>query len=667
MSSSVIGALRVNLGLDSAQFNSGLKSAQSGMARLGKQIAAAMAGVAASAGIAGAAIQSAAGRATEMKRFADVAGAGYEEFQRVAQAAKAVAIESDKLADIYKDVNDKVGDFLQTGGGPMADFFENIAPQVGLTAREFAKLSGPDALQAYYNALEKAGLSQAEMTFYMEAIASDATMLIPLLRKNGAEFSRLGDQAEALGLVMSEKTAAGAKRFQENIRVLGQSMQGLWNRVLGRVIGGMEALSARLVEAASSGGGLRSAVDAISWAMNALARGVMVVFDNLGTLYDLLKVFAAAKIATGTLAAAGAFISLAKTVRVAGLAMVAFTTVTRAKITALALAAAAIAKLTGTYDDMAAWLKKTSDSILEGLPESMRTGLESLSDKIKSFGDEITAVDDDVVDAMSTFYRVGDSAAASFGNAGDAAKTTGDRLKGMQADAARVFEATRTPMERFQARIAQLGDLLAAGKITQETYNRAVVEAQDAFSRAEEAGKKTGNVMTSISDTISSSFASAFQGLIDGSRKVGDVLNGLLAQFASMAVNSVFQALVKGALGGGSVLGGGGGIAGLAGSTFAGWYATGGSVPAGKWGIAGEAGPEIVTGPAHVWTANDMASMAGRGGGQSVVVNQTFQISGAVSSDEITAAIRQQAAATKAEIEGSFARTFERNRKAGTV
>lgn len=55
------------------------------------------------------------------------------------------------------------------------------------------------------------------------------------------------------------------------------------------------------------------------------------------------------------------------------------------------------------------------------------------------------------------------------------------------------------------------------------------------------------------------------------------------------------------------------------------------------------------------------------GGGQTVKVEQHFHISGAVSSEEIKAAIREQAARTKADIEGSFAKTFEKNRKAGTV
>jgi hypothetical protein len=103
------------------------------------------------------------------------------------------------MSDILKDVNDRIGDFMQTGGGPMADFFENIAPKVGVTAEQFARLSGPEALQLYVDSLEKAGLSQQEMTFYLEAMASDTTALIPLLAKRRCCNGRSGGSSGTPG------------------------------------------------------------------------------------------------------------------------------------------------------------------------------------------------------------------------------------------------------------------------------------------------------------------------------------------------------------------------------------------------------------------------------------------------------------------------------------
>src|SRR5690606_12048994 len=150
------------------------------------------------------------------------ANAGFEDFQRLAHAARTVGIESDKLADIYKDVNDRVGDFVQTGGGPMADFFEKIAPQVGITADAFKDLSGPQALQLYYDSLVKAGVSQQDMTFYLEAMASDVTALIPLLQDGGKGFRELGEGAS----VLSAEDADGLRAYNDAMRALGEAVKG---------------------------------------------------------------------------------------------------------------------------------------------------------------------------------------------------------------------------------------------------------------------------------------------------------------------------------------------------------------------------------------------------------------------------------------------------------
>lgn len=170
--------------------------------------------------------------AREIENFSQVANTGAEDFQRFAFAAERVGIEQDKLADILKDTSDRVGDFLQTGAGPMADFFENIAPQVGVTAEEFRNLSGADALGLYVSSLEKANLSQSEMTFYMEAIASDATLLLPLLRDNGRELDRFAKEAEDAGAVLSRLELDQLLDAKENIDELGNAFDGLKNDIV---------------------------------------------------------------------------------------------------------------------------------------------------------------------------------------------------------------------------------------------------------------------------------------------------------------------------------------------------------------------------------------------------------------------------------------------------
>lgn len=172
---------------------------------------------------------STARQSEEILKGARLAGTSVEEFQRLAYAAKTFGVEQDKLADILKDVNDKMGDYAQTGGGAMADFFEFIAPKVGVTAEQFKNLSGADALQLYVSSLEKANLSQADMTFYMEAIASDSTLLLPLLEKNGKAYKTLAKEAEEYGLILSEETIEQNKKFGQQLDKISNLFTGMKN------------------------------------------------------------------------------------------------------------------------------------------------------------------------------------------------------------------------------------------------------------------------------------------------------------------------------------------------------------------------------------------------------------------------------------------------------
>ncbi|WP_440468112.1 phage tail tape measure protein [Pseudomonas sp. YH-1] len=223
--------------------------------------------------------------AGEITNLASVANAGTTEFQKYAAGAKLVGVEQDKLADIFKDVNDKVGDFLNTGGGALADFFTQIAPKVGVTAEDFRNLSGPQALGLYVSSLEKANVSQADMTFYMEAIASDATALLPLLRNNSEGFTALGDAAEMAGAIMDEKTIKSANELQAATWLIEQSAAGLKNQLTGQLLPVLADFADGLFDVSKEGSATVAVgefvVETIKWMAKA-AVGAVGAFDLMG-------------------------------------------------------------------------------------------------------------------------------------------------------------------------------------------------------------------------------------------------------------------------------------------------------------------------------------------------------------------------------------------------
>ena len=96
----------------------------------------------------------------EIDKLSQISGPAQTDSSAWHLAPRRWASNGTKLADIFKDTSDKVGEFLATGGGPLRTF-EVIAPKVGVTAQAFRDLSGPQALQLYFDSLQKAGVGKS--------------------------------------------------------------------------------------------------------------------------------------------------------------------------------------------------------------------------------------------------------------------------------------------------------------------------------------------------------------------------------------------------------------------------------------------------------------------------------------------------------------------------
>ncbi|WP_336026343.1 phage tail protein [Acinetobacter pittii] len=230
---------------------------------------------------------SAVGKASkEIEIQSRLANANTTEFQEWAFAAKKVNVEQDKLSDIMKDVNDKFGDFMQTGGGEMADFFEKIAPKVNVTAKEFQGLSGPQILEKYYQTLQKANVSQAEMTFYMESIADDATLLAPLLDNNAEKLKEYAKQAHDLGVIMSSEAMESTKEFNTALGTIQSTLQGVMTRIAAQAAPALTELANRfLTFAVESKEGIDDSIRSIIGIFESLFSILSEQFATIGAIW----------------------------------------------------------------------------------------------------------------------------------------------------------------------------------------------------------------------------------------------------------------------------------------------------------------------------------------------------------------------------------------------
>ncbi|MGY4892384.1 UNVERIFIED_CONTAM: hypothetical protein EX528_19080 [Xanthomonas axonopodis] len=222
----------------------------------------------------------------EIERFARLSGTSEQTFQRLAAGASTVGIQQDKLSDIFKDTQDKVGDFLQNGGGELQDFFTNIAPKVGLTANEFRNLSGPEALGKYYSALEKAGVSQGDMVFYLEAIANDASLLAPLLARNGEGFRKWGDEADRLGVVLDAQTTEALKELRVQTSEMDLAFQGLKNQVGAELLPQVKELTA-FMGSDSTKSAFVSITQFVGGLTAEMANGVVMLVNYIARVKEL--------------------------------------------------------------------------------------------------------------------------------------------------------------------------------------------------------------------------------------------------------------------------------------------------------------------------------------------------------------------------------------------
>lgn len=183
------------------------------------------------------------------------------------------------------------------------------------------------------------------------------------------------------------------------------------------------------------------------------------------------------------------------------------------------------------------------------------------------------------------------AAAASKSEVAEYDKIIEDAAAGWQKrveDGKRLTDEVRTPTEAYADAITKLDAALASGTISQETYNRQVAAADDAYKAAE----RSGNEWRQAADQVASGLASGIADAAFEAENFNDALKEILETLAKMAINKAFTKLFEVGL-----------------DALFGTSATGG--PEGGVTLVGERGPELVNLPAnsHVVPAMNTSAM----------------------------------------------------------
>lgn len=214
------------------------------------------------------------------------------------------------------------------------------------------------------------------------------------------------------------------------------------------------------------------------------------------------------------------------------------------------------------------------------------------------------------------------------------AKKQADELK---RAAEQIIEATRTPMEKYTATLAELQNLQAKGLIDNETYARAAAKAAEDYQQTvtdaaektkrameemqspfqklmsnwgdlkERASEVSANIAESFASTASSAFTDFVTGAKSAKEAFGDMARAIIADIIQMITRMLIMKAISAAFGGGGVTAGvmhTGGTVGSAGasrnvpsSTFGGAprFQHGGTVGSGERPIIAEPGEQVLT------------------------------------------------------------------------
>ncbi|HCI5673039.1 TPA: phage tail tape measure protein [Klebsiella quasipneumoniae] len=210
MAGKSLGTLTIDLVAKVGGFVSGMDKAERASAKWSKQVqddvaksSAALAGIGAAAIAAGLAVgasgfqllKSTSRQIAETDRWAKSLQLSTQELLAWQFAAEKAGVSGDQMADIFKDIGDKIGDAVLNKSGEAVDALNAL----GLSAEKLSKVSPDKQLLAIGESLGKIS-TNAEKTTILESLGNDLSKLLPLFDNNNQKLKQFIDLAKDYGV-----------------------------------------------------------------------------------------------------------------------------------------------------------------------------------------------------------------------------------------------------------------------------------------------------------------------------------------------------------------------------------------------------------------------------------------------------------------------------------
>jgi len=142
----------------------------------------------------------------ELELFSRQAKTTTNDFMSLAFATKQYGINAEQIADISKDISDKIGEFAAAGTGTFQDYADVMKltkEEARLTAIEFQSLSSEEVIGKMVSEMEAANVTGSKMTFVLESMGNDLSKLAPLFSDNSKELNTLKARFDSVNASMN--------------------------------------------------------------------------------------------------------------------------------------------------------------------------------------------------------------------------------------------------------------------------------------------------------------------------------------------------------------------------------------------------------------------------------------------------------------------------------
>lgn len=384
-----------------------------------------------------------------LRHAAELSGAGTDSMDKSLQRMiRSVSTAASKTDLVVGSIDD-----LQANSGAFAE--------LGLDAEELSRLTPDKQFAKIADAMQDVDKHSDKVRLAFDIFGRDGVKLINTMHGGAAAIEGTIAEAEKLGIAVNRTDAAKIENANDAWYKFGQVLVGIAQTFAVELAPYIELFSNKMVEMGAEGEGAASQV----------AEGVGWIASTIAVAADVWEIFQIAFLKAQQVVTAG-FGLLAR------------------KINGVIKGVQFLSSVIGV--DLGKGGSEFLNSFIEDIDqkvEEMGKNIEdkwlgpSSGDKVRNFLDDVKTKADAAAQSIADAKTPTDALVESLDPEANGANK--DKPFQVKVDPSKAYiDATRTPLEQFQAKISELNDVASAGIIDEDTFKRSVLAAKSELDSA---------------------------------------------------------------------------------------------------------------------------------------------------------------------------------------